>query len=333
MVAVLKVGLNGFGRIGRHVLRQGINSKKIEFVAVNFASSGKDAAHLFKYDSVYGKFSGHVEGFDSYFIVNGKKILIFSEREPQKIGWKKFGVELVIECTGNFLTKKEAAQHFLGGAKKVIITAPAKGDEEVPSIVLGVNSEKTKTGNVIDAASCTTNCLMPVLYVLNKNFGIKHSFMTTIHAYTNDQNLVDNRHKDLRRARAAALNIIPTTTGASKASARVLPELKGKVDGIAIRVPVASGSLVCIAAELEKNATEQEINSAMKKASETYLKGILEYSEEPLVSSDIIGNTHSAVFDALSTKVLDKNFVNVLAWYDNEMGYAKRVVELAESMA
>lgn len=333
MIDVLKVGLNGFGRIGRHVLRQGINSKKIEFAAVNFASTGKDAAHLFKYDSVYGKFNGEVEGFDNYFTVDGKKITVFSEREPQKIDWKKFGVGLVIECTGNFLTKKEAAQHFVGGAKKVIITAPAKGDEEVPSIVLGVNSEKSKTGNVIDAASCTTNCLMPVLYVLNKNFGIKRSFMTTIHAYTNDQNLVDNRHKDLRRARAAALNIIPTTTGASKASARVLPELKGKVDGIAIRVPVASGSLVCIACELEKNTTEQEINSEMKKASETYLKGILEYSKEPLVSSDVIGNTHSAVFDSLSTKVLGKNFANVLAWYDNEMGYAKRVVELAESLA
>ena len=330
---MLNVGLNGFGRIGRHVLRRGVKSKKLEFIAVNFAAGGKDAAHLFKYDSVYGKFAGKVEGFDNYFTVDGKKILVFSERDPKKIDWKKYGVDLVIECTGVFLSKSEAKMHLDGGAKKVIITAPAKGDEAVPSVVLGVNSGQKNADSIIDAASCTTNCLMPVLKVLNDKFGLKRAFMTTIHAYTNDQNIVDNRHKDLRRARAAALNIIPTTTGASKAVAKVLPELAGKVEGIAIRVPVPSGSLIDLVVELEKGTTPQEINAEMKKASETYLKGILEYTKEPIVSSDVLGNTHSAIFDALSTVVLGKNFAKVLAWYDNEMGYAQRVVDLAESLA
>ena len=330
---MLRVGLNGFGRIGRLILRQGIKSKKLEFVAVNSAAGAKGAAHLFKYDSVYGKFKGKIEVLDSkHFSINGKKIKVFSERTPEKINWKKMRVDLVIECTGKFRKKSEAEAHLKVGAKKVIISAPAKGEQEVQSVVLGVNDSDVIKDDIIDAASCTTNCLMPVLKVLNDKFGVKRAFVTTIHAYTGDQNIVDNRHSDLRRARAAALNIIPTTTGASKASAKVIPSLKGKVDGMAIRVPVPSGSLVDIVAELEKSTTVEEINSEMKKASFGKLKGILEYTEEPIVSSDVIGNTHSSVFDGLLTKVLNGNFVKVLSWYDNELGYAQRIVELAEKL-
>lgn len=329
--SVLKVGINGFGRIARLFLRQALKSKKIVVVAINSAAGGVGAAHLFKYDSVYGKFDGKIETFEDSFTVDGKKITVFSERDPEKINWKKMGAELVIEATGQFRKKSEAQMHLTGGAKKVIITAPAK-EGEVTSIVLGVNNDSLKNNSVMDAASCTTNCLMPVLKVLNDSFGVKRAFITTVHAYTSDQNLLDNRHKDLRRARAAALNIIPTSTGAKEAAGRVIPELKGKVDGLAIRVPVPTGSLVDIVAELEKNTTIEEINLQMKKASEGHLKGILEYSTEPLVSSDIIGNLHSAVFDSLSTAVLGGNLVKVLAWYDNEMAYAQRVVELAEKI-
>jgi len=330
----MKIGINGFGRIGRLILRQGIQSKKLEFVAINSAAGSVGAAHLLKYDSVYGKFSGKIKVIDeNHFSIDGKKVLVFSERNPEKIDWKKMNVDLVLECTGKFNKKEEASIHLKSGAKKVIITAPTKGEEVVPSIVLGVNDKKIPQEDILDVASCTTNCLMPILKVLKEKFGIKRVFMTTIHAYTRDQNIVDNRHKDLRRARAAALNIIPTTTGASKAAAKIIPDLLGKVEGLAIRVPVPSGSLVSLVAELEKNTTVKEINTEMEKASKGDLKGILEYTQEPIVSSDVIGNTHSSVFDALLTKVLGGNLVNILAWYDNEIGYAQRVVELAEKLS
>ncbi len=329
-MAKKKVAINGFGRIGRLCLRCGLESKDLDFVAVTFSYGAKAAAHLFKYDSVYGKFNGEISVDGENLVVDGKKIRVINQRDVSKMPWKELGVDIVLECTGALRKKEEAQAHLKAGAKKVIISAPAKGDVE--SYVIGVNDKKN-FGDVIDNASCTTNCLMPVLAVLEKEFGIKRAFMTTIHAYTSDQRLLDGSHDDLRRARAAALNIIPTSTGAKEAAQKIMPELAGKVDGMAIRVPVPTGSLVDVVAELGKNTTPEEINSAMEKASKTYLKGILEYSTEPLVSSDIIGNRHSSVFDSLSTKVLQGNFVKVLSWYDNEIAYSQRLVDLAEKAA
>lgn len=325
---MVKVAINGFGRIGRLALRCGIDNPKISFVAITFSHGAQNAAHLFKYDSVHGKFDGEIRVDGENLLINGKKIMIVNERDAEKMPWKNLGIDVVLECTGEMRDKKDALAHIRAGAKKVIISAPGKGDD-LESYVIGVNDKDNGFGQVVDNASCTTNCLMPVLQVLDKEFGIKRAFMTTVHAYTNDQRVLDGSHKDLRRARAAGLNIIPTTTGAKEAAAKIMPQLKGKVDGMAIRVPVPDGSLVDIVAELGKNTTEKEINSAMKKASETYLEGILEYTEEPLVSSDIVGNRHSSIFDALSTKVLGGNMVKVLSWYDNEMGYSQRIIDLA----
>ena len=322
---MVKVAINGFGRIGRLIMRLGY--EELDIVAINDLTDAKTLAHLLKHDSVHGKFEAKVEAKEGAISVDGKDIKIFSEKDPEKLPWKELGVEVVAECTGIFRKKEDAEKHIKAGAKKVILSAPGKG--EISSVVLGVNDAALKSGDaVIDNASCTTNCLAPVVKVLHDNFTIKRGFMTTVHAYTADHRLLDAPHKDLRRAKAAAINIVPTTTGASKAVGKVIPDMQGKLGGMAIRVPVPDGSLVDLVVEVEKETTAEEINKAMKEASEGYLKGILEYSEEPLVSSDIVGNTHSSIFDALSTAVMEGTLLKVLSWYDNEAGYAKRMVDL-----
>lgn len=330
---MVRVAINGFGRIGRLVLRAGVGDKKIQWVAVNDLTDAKTLAHLFEYDSVYGKFCGKVKAEGNNLIINGKKIAVFSEKDPTKLPWKKLNVDVVIESTGLFTSKDSAAQHITAGAKKVLISAPWKGDKPVKTIVYGVNDEKydKKKDDVISNASCTTNCLTPVAKVLNDNFGIVSGFLTTVHSYTADQRLVDAPHKDLRRARAAGVNMVPTTTGAAIATTEVIPELKGKMDGIAIRVPTICGSVIDFVAVLKKAPTVEKVNEAMKSAAKGKLKGVLEYSEEPLVSTDIIGNLHSAIFDAQSTMVIG-NLVKVIAWYDNEWGYSCRMVDMVKIM-
>ncbi|WP_313756972.1 type I glyceraldehyde-3-phosphate dehydrogenase [Tissierella sp.] len=331
---VMKVGLSGFGRIGRDVLRayaeNGVD--EFEIVALNASGNLEDLAHLFKYDTMYGKFNGTIEVAEDGFVINGKKIKVVAHRDPAEIPWKELGAELVIDSTGAFKDRAGLSKHIEAGAKKVIITAPAK-DEDI-TIVLGVNEEKYDPANhhIISNASCTTNCLAPVAKVILDKFGIKKGLMTTIHAYTNDQQILDKRHKDLRRARTAGQNIVPTTTGAAKAVALVLPELKGKLNGFSVRVPVPTVSMVDVVFEVEKQATAEEINQALKEASEGELKGILGYSEEPLVSSDYIADPHSSIVDGLSTMVID-NMVKVVSWYDNEWGYSERVVDLAKLVA
>ncbi len=324
---MVKVGINGFGRIGRTIFRLGFGKKDIEFIAVNDLTDPKTLAHLLKHDSVHGKYNKKVEAKEDALIVDGKEIKVTAERDPEQLPWGELGIDVVIESTGRFRDKESASKHLTAGAKKVIISAPSKG-AEIQSVVLGVNEDAVGKEEIIDNASCTTNCLTPVVRVLNDRFGVRRGFMTTVHGYTSDQNLLDGPHSDLRRARAAAVNILPTTTGAAAATGKVIPELKGKMDGMAIRVPVPDGSLVDLVAELDKEVTKEEVNQAMKEASQGYLKGILEYSEEPLVSTDIIGNTASSIFDAQSTMVLGGNLVKVLSWYDNEMGYANRMVDL-----
>jgi glyceraldehyde 3-phosphate dehydrogenase len=324
-----KVGINGFGRIGRNVLRAALKTgSDLEFVAVNDLTDAKTLAHLLKYDSVHGKFQGTVEVKEGAIVVNGKEIKVLSEKDPSKLPWKSLGVTVVLECTGIFTTEEKASAHIAAGAKHVVISAPAKGGK-VDTIVIGVNDDKlTENCKILSNASCTTNCLAPVVKVLHDNFKVKRGLVTTIHSYTNDQRILDLPHKDLRRARAAAMSMIPTTTGAAKAVGLVIPELNGKLNGMAIRVPTPDVSLVDLVAELEKPATAEEVNAAMKKASESNLKGILGYSEEPLVSVDYIGNPHSSILDAKSTMDLDNNFVKVLSWYDNEWGFSCRMVDL-----
>ncbi|MBU5256661.1 type I glyceraldehyde-3-phosphate dehydrogenase [Tissierella praeacuta] len=330
----MKVGLSGFGRIGRDVLRayaeNGVD--EFEIVALNASGNLEDLAHLFKYDTMYGKFNGTIEVAEDGFIINGKKIKVVAHRDPVEIPWKELGVELVIDSTGAFRDRAGLSKHIEAGAKKVIITAPAK-DEDI-TIVLGVNEDKYDPANhhIISNASCTTNCLAPVAKVILDKFGIKKGLMTTIHAYTNDQQILDKRHKDLRRARTAAQNIVPTTTGAAKAVALVLPELKGKLNGFSVRVPVPTVSMVDVVFEVEKPATSEEINQALKEASQGELKGILGYSEEPLVSSDYIADPRSSIVDGLSTMAID-NMVKVVSWYDNEWGYSERVIDLAKLVA
>ena len=325
-----KVGINGFGRIGRQVLRivAEQNRSDIEIVAVNDLTDTKTNAHLFKYDSSYGKFPGTVEATEDSINVNGKKIKILAERDPGKIEWVDYGVEVVIESTGLFTDPKKAEAHFHGGAKKVIISAPAKGD--ILTVVLGVNEKDydPKKHHIISNASCTTNCIAPVIKVLNDNFGVTRGLMTTAHSYTNDQRLLDQQHKDLRRARSAALSIIPTSTGAARVVGVVIPELKGKLNGIALRVPTPTVSICDFVADLKKTVTVDEVNQVFKTASEGNLKGILEYCEEPLVSVDFRGNPASSIFDPENTMVIDGNMVKVLAWYDNEWGYSCRLVDL-----
>ncbi len=326
---VLKVAINGFGRIGRNILRSALNEKKLTVVAINDLTDSKTLAHLLKYDSVHGQLNATVSAGESSLIVNDMDIKIFSERDPANLPWKGLGVDLVVECTGLFVDKANASKHLAAGAKKVIISAPAK--EPDITIVLGVNEEKYDPAkhHIISNASCTTNCLAPVAKVLLEKFGIKRGLMTTIHSYTNDQRILDLPHKDLRRARSAAISMIPTTTGAAKAVSLVLPELKGKMDGMAIRVPTPNVSLVDLVTEIEKETTVDEVNKALKSAAQGELKNILEYSEEPLVSIDMNGNSHSSIVDGLSTSVIEKNMVKVLAWYDNEWGYSCRVRDLA----
>ncbi|MDI6779826.1 MAG: type I glyceraldehyde-3-phosphate dehydrogenase [Bacteroidota bacterium] len=327
----IKIGINGFGRIGRLVFRRGLEVEGIEFVGINDITDAKTLAHLLKYDSVHGKFKGIVVAEENAIVVNGKKYPIFAEKDPAQLPWKNLGADIVIEGTGVFTKREKIELHIKAGAKKVILTAPAKDEIDV-TIVLGVN-ENVLTGKevILSNASCTTNCLAPMVKVLHDNFKIKKGMMTTIHAYTNDQRVLDLPHKDLRRARAAALNIIPTTTGAARAVGKVIPELKGKLDGFALRVPVPDGSVTDFVAELEKDVTVEQVNDAMKKASETYLKGIMEYCTDEIVSSDIVGSDYSCIFDSLSTMVIG-NMVKVVGWYDNEWGYSCRVIDLIKKI-
>jgi glyceraldehyde 3-phosphate dehydrogenase len=326
-----KVGINGFGRIGRLALKA-INQRiadKLEVVAVNDLTDAKTNAHLFKHDSNYGVYPGKVEAREDSIAVDNREIKVLAERDPAKIPWRDYGVDIVIESTGLFTQASKAAAHFQGGAKKVIISAPAQ--EEDISIVIGVNEGQYDPAKhrIISNGSCTTNCIAPVVKVLHQNFGIVHGLMTTVHAYTNDQRILDVFHRDLRRARSAATNIIPTTTGAARTVTVVIPELKGKLHGIAIRVPTSIVSLVDFVADLSREVSAEEVNNAFRKAADGDLKGVLEYCDEPLVSSDFKGNPASAIFDALSTMVIDSNMIKVLAWYDNEWGYSCRLADLA----
>lgn len=328
----MNVGINGFGRIGRLVLRRMMELGGFNIVAINDLMDTKTLSHLLKYDSVHRKYPGTVVASESSITVDGKEIKILSEKDPGKLGWGDMGVDIVIESTGIFSTKDKLQLHLDAGAKKVILTAPAK-DEIDAVIVLGVNDSDLKPEHrIISNASCTTNCLAPMVKVLDDSFGIIKGFMTTIHSYTNDQVMLDQPHKDLRRARAGAVNIIPTTTGAAKAVGKVLPHLQGKLDGFALRVPTPDASLTDFVCEVKKETTKEEINEVFKKASETNLNGILEYSDEPLVSTDIIGNPYSCVFDSLSTMCSSK-LVKVIGWYDNEWGYSCRVVDLMKKIA
>jgi glyceraldehyde 3-phosphate dehydrogenase len=329
----IKVAINGFGRIGRLVFKALQNDKDVDVVAVNDLTDAKTLVHLLKYDSVHGRYPVAVSAEGDYLVAGQRKVKVLMEKDPSKLPWGQLGVDIVVESTGAFRDKAKLGLHLQAGAKKVILTAPAK-DELDNTVVMGVNDNTLRPDHkIVSNASCTTNCLAPVAKVLHENFGIKRGWMTTIHAYTNDQQILDLPHKDLRRARAAGVNTIPTTTGAAKATGIVIPSLQGKMDGISIRVPVVDGSLVDLVAELEKPATAEEINAAMKKAAGSSLKGILEYCEDPIVSSDVIGNSYSSIFDSLSTKVMDKNFVKVISWYDNEWGYSVRTVDILKKMA
>ncbi|HMQ69234.1 MAG TPA: type I glyceraldehyde-3-phosphate dehydrogenase [Ignavibacteria bacterium] len=328
----VKVGINGFGRIGRLVLRRMLDLGGFDIVGINDLTDNKTLAHLLKYDSIHGRFNGEVKLTENGISVNGDEIKITSEKDPTKLGWGDLNTDVVIESTGVFTTKEKLNLHILGGAKKVILTAPAK-DKLDATVVLGVNdSILTKEMKIISNASCTTNCLAPMVKVLDDNFKIVKGFMTTIHSYTNDQGLLDQPHKDLRRARAGAVNIIPTSTGAAKAVGEVLPHLAGKLDGFALRVPTPDGSITDFVCELEKETNKDEINAAMKKASEESMKGILEFTTDPIVSSDIVGNSSSCIFDSLSTMAMGK-LVKVVGWYDNEWGYSCRVVDLLKRIA
>lgn len=325
----IKVAINGFGRIGRNVFKIANEEKRDwEIVAINDLTDAKTLAHLLKYDSLFGKFNGEVDYKEDAIIVNGKEIKVLAERDPEKLPWGELGIDVVIESTGIFRSKKEASKHITAGAKKVVISAPAK--EEDITVVMGVNEKKydPKNHNILSNASCTTNCIAPLAKVLDEKFTIKRGLMTTIHAYTNDQRILDLPHSDLRRARAAAESIIPTTTGAAEAVALVLPQLKGKLSGMAMRVPTPTVSVVDLVLELEKPTTKEEINKVFKEAAKGELKGILEYSDEPLVSIDYKQDPHSTIIDGLSTMTMEGNMVKVVAWYDNEWGYSARVVDL-----
>lgn len=325
----VKIGINGFGRIGRNIFRHALDNSDVEIVAINDLTDADMLAHLLKYDSVHGRLNKEVTVDGNDIIVGDKKVHVYSEQDPKNIPWSEHGVEVVVESTGRFTKRADASKHIEAGAKKVIISAPASDDDFM--VVLGVNEEKYDPDNhhVISNASCTTNCLAPFAKVLNENFGLKRGLMTTVHAYTNDQQILDLPHKDYRRARAAAENIIPTSTGAAKAVGKVLPELDGKLNGMAVRVPVSDGSLVDLVAELDQDVTAEQVNDAFRKAANGDLKGVLAYSEDPLVSTDIVGDTHSSIVDGLSTMTLEDNMVKVVSWYDNEMGYSARCVDLA----
>jgi glyceraldehyde 3-phosphate dehydrogenase len=328
----IKIAINGFGRIGRPVFRRIIdNHPDLEVVAINDLTDNPTLAHLLKYDSVYGRYNREVSATDKAIIVDGKKYAAFAEENPEKLPWKEMGVDVVLECTGFFTDLKSASKHIKAGAKKVIISAPAK-DKEISGFILGVNAGKydAKKVDIMDMGSCTTNCLAPIAKVLNDNFGIKKGFMTTIHSYTNDQKILDLPHKDLRRARAAGLNMIPTSTGAAKAIGKMIPELNGKLDGIAIRVPTPTVSVLDLVVEVEKNTTKDEVNAIFKNAAQSDdFKGVLRVEEQPLVSMDFKGDTYSAIVDIEETMVKD-NLIKVIGWYDNEWGYSCRLAEFAE---
>ena len=326
----IRVGINGFGRIGRNVVRaaKAIGRGDIDFVAVNDLTDTKTLAHLLTHDSVHGRFDGKVEGREGAIVVDGDEMKVLSEKDPAKLPWKDLGVDVVLESTGRFTDRDQAALHIAGGARKVIISAPAK--KEDITLVYGVNHEQYDSAkhHVISNASCTTNCLVPVVKVVMDKFGFVHGFMTTVHSYTNDQQILDLPHKDLRRARAAAVSIIPTTTGAAKATALVIPEVKGKIDGVSLRVPTPDVSVVALTAEVERATTAEEVNAAFREAASGSLRGVLAVSDEPLVSVDYIGNLMSSTIDSLSTSVVDGRLVNITSWYDNEMGYSARCVDL-----
>jgi glyceraldehyde 3-phosphate dehydrogenase len=326
-----KIAINGFGRIGRLTFRDLIDSKKVEVVAINDLTDTKTLAHLLKYDSAHGQIQAEIGHTDTSILVNGTEIKVFAERNPEMLPWKALGVEIVLECTGIFTDEPGMSKHITAGAKRVLLSAPAKGD--IKTIVLGVNDNLLSADDVLlSNASCTTNCLAPMMKVLQDTFGVTKGYMTTVHAYTGDQNLQDSPHRDLRRARAAALSIIPTTTGAAKAVGQVLPQLKGKLDGYALRVPTITGSATDVTVVLERETTKEEINAAMKAAADGPMKGILQYSDEPLVSVDIIGNKHSCIFDSDLTSA-NGNLVKIMGWYDNEAGYSARLADLCEKLA
>ena len=329
------IGINGFGRIGRLVLRAmiALHPDKLQVAAVNDLTDAKTNAHLFKYDTNYGVYPGQVEASNGDLIVDGRSIRVFAERDPAQIPWSEMGVELVIESTGIFTDAEKAAGHLKGGAKKVVISAPARGEDL--TVVLGVNDHvyDASKHSIVSNASCTTNCFAPMVKVLHDAFGIEHGLMSTIHSYTNDQAILDVRHSDLRRARAAAMNIIPTSTGAARAVGLVLPELNGKLHGMAFRVPTATGSITDFTARVTKSVTVEDVNQAFQEAAQGKLKGILEYTDEPLVSSDFRGNPHSCIFDALSTIVMEQRMVKIMGWYDNEWGYSCRTADLCAMMS
>ena len=328
----INVGINGFGRIGRQVFKRMMEVGGFEVKAINDLTDTATLAYLLKYDSVYGRYPGKVEASEGAITVNDKQVKVLSERDPSKLPWADLGVDIVIESTGVFRKREQIQNHINAGAKKVLLTVPAK-DEIDATIVMGVNDDILNADHkIVSNASCTTNCFAPVVKVLNDNFGIVKGLMTTIHAYTNDQNVLDFPHSDLRRARAAAVNIIPTTTGAAKAVGKVIPALNGKLDGMAMRVPIPVGSIVDFVAETEKDTSVEEINAAIKAAAEGALKGVLEYTEDPIVSSDIVGNSSSSVFDARSTSVIEKKMLKVISWYDNEWGYSCRCIDLMKKM-
>jgi glyceraldehyde 3-phosphate dehydrogenase len=328
----VKLAINGFGRIGRLAFREIFNRNlDIEVIGINDLTDSKTLAHLLKYDSVHGRFAGTVEAKDGAIVVNGKEIKISAERNPEDIPWQN--PDIVLESTGVFSTREAMSRHFKSGAKKVVLSAPGK-DQMDANVVLGVNdSELTGEEKIISNASCTTNCLAPMVKVLDENFGLKSGFMTTVHAYTNDQRILDLPHSDLRRARSAAINAIPTTTGAAKAVGLVYPKVQGKLHGYAVRIPIPDGSLTDFSVVLEKSVTIEEVNAAFKKASENELKGILEYTTDPIVSSDIVGNRHSCIFDSKLTDVVDGTHVKVVGWYDNEAGYSNRILDLISKLA
>jgi glyceraldehyde 3-phosphate dehydrogenase len=324
----IKVGINGFGRIGRNFFRAGLNNTELEFIAVNDLTDSSTLAHLLKYDSVHGRFDAKIEAKKDVILVNGKEVKVFAQRDPGALPWRDLGVDIVLESTGRFTDRQGASKHIEAGAKKVVISAPAK-DPDV-TLVLGVNEKDYDPSrhHIISMGSCTTNCLAPIAKILVDEFGLEYGLMTTTHAYTNDQVILDFPHRDLRRARAAGMSMIPTTTGAASALSLVIPELKGKMDGMAIRVPVPNVSVVDLVAELKKETTVEELNRVLKSYAEGKMKGILSYCEEPLVSIDFNGNPHSSIIDALSTKVIGGKLVKIISWYDNEWGFSNRLVEL-----
>jgi len=330
-----KIAINGFGRIGRLTFQALLKNDQVEVVAINDLTNAKTLAHLLKYDSVHGRFNGTVSADENSITVDGKQYIIYAEKEPANLPWKSLGVDIVVECTGRFRKRADLEKHLAAGARKVALSVPADKSTDVDlTVVIGVNDNLLSREHVlVSNASCTTNCLGPVAKVLNDNFGIEHGLMNTIHSYTNDQIILDAPHKDLRRARAAAVSIIPTSTGAAKAIGLVIPELTGKLDGLSMRVPTPDGSVVDLTVVLKRQVTVDEVNEAMKKASEGPMKGVLEYTTDPVVSHDIIDNSHSSIFDSLLTQVIDGNMVKIISWYDNEFGYSQRLADLAIKMS